>query len=128
MTTRGIRNNNPGNIRKSATRWQGLASVQRDPDFCTFTAATWGIRAIARLMLTYSNQHGLRTLRGLVGRWAPPSENNTAAYMTAVASAVGIDADAEIDVEQAAVMLALVKAIILHENGENPFPDALVAE
>jgi len=128
MAPRGIRNNNPGNIRRSATKWQGLANVQGDPDFCTFTAPKWGLRAIARLMLTYSNQHGLQTIRGLVGRWAPESENNTPAYVTAVALGVGVDPDADIDVDQASVMLPLVKAIILHENGENPFADAMILE
>jgi hypothetical protein len=125
---RGIRNNNPGNIRRSATKWQGLADVQDDRDFCRFTAPRWGIRAIARLMLTYSSQYGLRSVRGLVERWAPRSENNTDAYVVAVASGVGVDPGAEIDVDQADVMLALIKAIILHENGQNPYSDAVIAE
>lgn len=130
MTSRGLRNNNPGNIdRHPDTQWQGAAADQSsDPRFVVFTAPEWGIRAIARLMLTYQNQHGLRTVRALIGRWAPPAENQTTAYVTAVARALGVDPDAEIDVEKTAVMLPLVKAIIEHENGAQPYSDAVLLD
>jgi hypothetical protein len=129
MTSRGIRSNNPGNIDRNATKWQGMAADQSsDPRFIVFTDPKWGIRAIARLMLTYSNQYGLHTVRGLIGRWAPPSENNTGAYVAAVAQNCGVGADDEIDVDSSAIMLPLVKAIILHENGSNPYPDSVIAE
>lgn len=130
MTTRGIRNFNPGNIdRHDNVKWQGMAADQSgDPRFVVFTDPKWGIRAIARLMLTYSSQYGLKTVRGLIGRWAPPSENNTGAYVAAVASAVGVGADDQIDVDSAAVMAPLVKAIILHENGSNPYSEAQISE
>jgi len=48
--------------------------------------------------------------------------------VAAVAAGVGADPDAEIDVDTAAVMLPLVKAIILHENGSNPYPDSVISE
>jgi hypothetical protein len=129
MSTRGLRNNNPGNIERNATRWQGMSPDQSgDPRFVVFTDAKWGIRAIARLMLSYQNQYDLRSIRRLIGRWAPPGENNTGAYVAAVASGVGVDPDAEIDVDQASVMAPLVKAIILHENGQNPYPDSAISE
>lgn len=131
---RGIRSNNPGNIDRHDTKWQGMADDQSgDSRFIVFKTPQWGIRAIARLMLTYQNQYALRTVRGLINRWAPPGENNTGAYVAAVASAfkaAGLpdNPDVEIDVESVNVMLPLVKAIILHENGQNPYPDSLVLE
>ena len=129
MTDRGFRNNNPGNIDRGTIKWQGMAADQSsDPRFVVFTDPKWGIRAIARLMLTYSNQYGLHTVRGLIGRWAPPGENNPDAYVTAVASGVGVGPDDEIDVDTAEIMTPLVKAIILHENGSNPYPDSVIAD
>ena len=67
-------------------------------------------------------------IRGLINRWAPPGENNTEAYVAAVASAAGVGPDDEIDVDTAAVMTALVKGIIMHENGEQPYTDAQINE
>lgn len=127
--TRGIRNNNPGNIDRNATKWQGMADDQSgDPRFIIFKAPEWGIRAIARLLLTYQNQHKLRTVRKLINRWAPPVENDTDAYVEAVARKVGVDPDERIEIDDCAVMLPLVKAIITHENGRNPYSDTKILE
>lgn len=135
MTSRGLRDNNPGNVRKGPITWQGQLDDQSgDPDFVTFKTPQWGIRAIARLMLTYQNQYHLSTVREIINRWAPPSENNTSAYVSAVAEGLkdqtgGIPLpDMEINVDSADIMLPLVKAIILHENGSNPYPDSLILE
>lgn len=127
--TRGIRNHNPGNIDRNATRWQGMADDQSgDPRFIVFKAPEWGIRAIARLLLTYQNQHKLRTIRKIINRWAPPVENDTEAYVQVVAEKVGVDPDERIVIDDCAVMLPLVKAIITHENGRNPYSDAKILE
>lgn len=127
--TRGERNNNPGNIDRNATKWQGMADDQSsDPRFIVFKTPQWGIRAIARLMLTYSSAYHLDTVRGIVSRWAPPNENNTSAYVNAVAGTLNVDPDVPIDVDSVAVMLPLVKAIIMHENGEQPYSDAVLLE
>jgi hypothetical protein len=129
MTTRGIRNNNPGNIDRNATKWQGMAADQSgDPRFIVFKTPQYGIRAIARLILTYQNQHGLNTIRKIIGRWAPPNENNTSAYVKAVAASCGVLPDDVIDADSIGIMLPLVKAIITHENGSSPYSDALVLE
>jgi hypothetical protein len=129
MTSRGIRNNNPGNIERGTVTWQGMADDQSaDPRFIIFKTPQWGLRALAKTLLSYQNQHGLRTVRGIINRWAPSSENNTAAYVGAVAAGVGVNPDAEIDVDTSGVMTPLVKAIVLHENGANPYADAVIAE
>ena len=80
--TRGIRNNNPGNIEKSKNnKWQGMAESQPDKRFITFTSPEWGIRAIARILINYKDKYDLDTVKKIISRWAPPSENNTGAYV-----------------------------------------------
>lgn len=121
---RGIRNSNPGNIRHSSgTRWQGMSANQNDAAFVQFTGPQWGIRAIARTLITYQDKHGLRTVRLIISRWAPPSENNTESYIRQVASRVGVSPDARIDVYDYGTMKVLVEAIIRHENGSGPLTE-----
>ena len=127
---RGVRNNNPGNIdRHPGTNWQGMAADQSsDPRFVVFKSPQFGIRAIARLMMTYQGQYQLKTVRQLINRWAPPIENNTSAYVADVAARMNIDPDAEIDVDTMAVMKPLVKAIIAHECSGYVYPASVVSE
>lgn len=114
---RGLRNFNPGNIRHGQP-WQGRAAEQPDPAFVTFESYAWGIRAMAKTLITYQDTYGLNTVRGIIGRWAPPTENDTAAYVAAVAAQVGVAADQPIDVQDYAVLRPLVEAIARHENGQ----------
>jgi hypothetical protein len=126
---RGIRNANPGNIRWGSA-WQGLkAPAERtDPSFCQFVDPVYGIRAIAKIMLTYADAYNLRTVQGVIGRWAPPNENNTASYVLSVARSMGVGPADQIDVHVQPVMCSLVKAIIQHENGQQPYPDQLIEQ
>jgi len=126
-TTRGIRNNNPGNLENNGIRWQGLASRQTDPRFYQFQEPLWGIRALARTLKTYRDTHGLQTPREIISRWAPAFENNVDAYARAVGQAVGVDPDSPIP-DDAGSRLKLVKAIIQHENGAQPYPDSLIRD
>ena len=120
--------NNPGNVRVSQVRWQGLAPVQSGP-FCTFISPQYGIRAMEKNLLTYQNADGCHTITAIISRWAPPGDNNnTTAYISAVSASTGLDPNAEIDVDTVAVALPLCKAITLHENGSNPWPDAVFLE
>lgn len=128
MTPRGIRNNNPGNIRHSAVKWVGQAVEQPDPDFVTFSAPEYGIRAICRILLTYQNIDQCKTIRQLIDRWAPPEENNTEAYIDAVSTSCGIGPDEPANVQLASVMTPLVFAIIHQENGEQPYPSLLISK
>jgi hypothetical protein len=125
MTARGLRNNNPGNIRKGLD-WQGLAPTQPDLEFCTFSEPVYGIRAIAKIVLTYATKHKLVTVRGIINRWAPPVENDTAAYVQHVADRLGVDPDSPIRVTDPAVMKVLVAAIIKHENGTQPYGEDVI--
>ena len=122
-TSRGIRNNNPGNIRHGDP-WQGLAKDQPDTDFATFVSAAYGIRALARTLITYQDKYSLRTIRQIIGRWAPPKENDTPAYVRAVATQAGRQANAQLDLQTYADLRPLVEAIIRHENGAGPLATA----
>lgn len=123
---RGIRNHNPGNIERSKDPWQGLADRQSDRRFFVFSEPKWGIRAIARVLVTYQDRHGIADVRGLISRWAPPKENDTAAYVRAVAAAVGVESNERIDVHRYEITRPLVEAIIAHENGEQPYTAAQI--
>lgn len=125
-TPRGIRNNNPGNIRRSGDPWQGLAKDQNDAEFFTFAAPKWGIRALARVLISYQDKHGLRTVRTIISRWAPPVENKTSNYIDHVARRLGVGADDVLDVHDYRILKGLVEAIIAHENGQQPYTGAQI--
>jgi hypothetical protein len=123
MTARGLRNNNPGNIERTSVRWKGMASVQRDPRFITFTSPEWGIRAIARILLG-DWREGQNTIASLIHEWAPPHENDTDAYVRAVGRACGVDPYAPCDIP--ALLPKIIPAIIRHENGSQPYAAATI--
>ena len=116
---RGIRNNNPGNIRYHiGANWQGLADEQKDKEFCQFTSPLWGIRAIARTMFTYRDKYGLASVKAVINRYAPPIENNTDGYIQRVCKALGVKPDERIELTND-VLTLLIKAIIAVENNKN---------
>lgn len=82
MVPRGIRNNNPLNIRKGSP-WQGLRTEQTDSEFCQFISMEWGFRAAFKVLFTYLAKR-VDTVDKIIRRWAPPSENNTENYITTV--------------------------------------------
>lgn len=87
-TPRGLRNNNPLNIRRSPSKWLGevdILSGRRDTVFCQFNSLVYGYRAAGKLLRTYQDKYKLYVLSQIIGRWAPPNENNTRAYATRVA-------------------------------------------
>ena len=123
---RGIRNKNPGNI-KLGTDWDGLASEQSDPVFCIFTESVWGIRALMRILLVYRFHHKKHTTEDIIARWAPPSENDTDAYIKFVCEKTGFNPMDKLD-NSMEHYLPLVKSIIKMENGVQPFEDELLVE
>jgi hypothetical protein len=127
MTSRGIRNNNPGNLDKGSD-WQGLAADQTDERFCVFIAPVWGIRALAKVLLAYYAKHHLATVREIIRRWAPPTENDSGAYVAAVSNRMGVNPDALLKLTERKFLKPLVEAIIQHENGSQPYDDATIDE
>lgn len=118
MSTKGIRLNNPGNIEKGQ-KWQGLADVQADDRFCTFSDPEYGIRAIGKILLTYQTKYKVNTIEAAITRWAPPNENPTAAYIAAVAKGTGIAAKAVIDFNNRDTLYKTIRAIARQENGKD---------
>ena len=86
--TRGIRNNNPLNIRRTSTRWQGARKEQTDKSFVQFETMAYGYRAAWKILQTYyerfCTQGKAYTVRNIIERWAPPTENDTEAYIKSV--------------------------------------------
>lgn len=135
--TRGVRNNNPGNIERVAgVRWQGEISLadqeRQDKRFVVFSDPVWGIRAIARTLITYQDKRYAKdgskidTIREIIERWAPTGENNTEAYIQHVSQLSGIKPDEPIDVYKWTTMRPLVKAIISHECAGYAYPDDVI--
>lgn len=123
---RGVRNRNPGNLRKTDDKWQGLADEQPDPEFFTFREAFWGIRALAVTLINYQDRYGLDTVTKIITRWAPYSENDTNAYIRDVAGRMGRHWDERLNVHRYEDLEPLVKAIIWHENGQQPYSQAVI--
>ena len=125
-TVRGLRNNNPGNIRISGNNWRGKVPLADNTDgaFEQFYNAQDGIRALARNLYSYYNR-GLRTIDQIITTWAPASENNTAAYIAQVVAATGVPANAQFPADK---VPALVAAIIKHENGKQPYTQKVIED
>ncbi len=91
-----MRNNNPLNIIKSDIKWQGEIRPSTDSRFAQFESMEYGLRAALRLLRTYYTNHGLRTIRQIISRWAPAFENYTEAYIQSVARQTGILPDTQL--------------------------------
>ena len=91
---RGIRNNNPLNIRHSKDLWQGAVTTQTDPAFVQFQSMAYGSRAAWKTLDTYClrfrRERKVYNVRTIIARWAPPSENDTDAYVRAVVRLSGL--------------------------------------
>lgn len=117
---RGLRNNNPLNIRKNPNnKWLG-ALKGNDPEFETFINCAYGIRAAFIIIRNYLKNPKLpvKTIAGIISRWAPPSENNTAAYISRVCHLALVNANDKADFTNKTMMCSLVKAMIIVENGK----------
>ena len=117
--SRGTRNCNPGNIRRSRVRYKGEVHPSMDPAFKQFESMAWGYRAIFILLDTYRSRYGLDTIRGMISRYAPPEENHTALYIEALCDMTGLEADEPLDTRSRKVMVPLVAAMSKVENGVN---------
>ena len=115
--SRGLRNNNPGNIRNSSTVWQGEVTPSKDKSFKQFSSMAYGYRALIKLLQNYQKLYGLKTVAEMIARWAPPVENNTAGYISRVCKEMQVPSTHVVNVSDKATMCAMAAAISLVENG-----------
>lgn len=126
---RAVRNNNPGNIRVGDP-WQGLMPVDEMNDaqraekaFCVFQSPKWGFRALDRVLISYQDKYEIRTIAGIIARWAPPSENDTGSYVKDVCAKSGFTATQSLDLQSYQALSPIAKAISTHESGGWFFDD-----
>lgn len=120
MATRGIRNNNPGNIRVSKDQWEGMTGD--DGAFVIFDSPESGVRALAKNLQSYGRQ-GYDSIEKIINRWAPPNENDTQSYIDSVVSATGIPATQSLDLSNPDTLSSLAQAISFHETGSRYDPE-----
>lgn len=125
-TTRGVRNNNPGNIRLS-TQFKWTGQVQgTDKDFCVFDKMENGLRAMFRLLANYHILYQVNTIREIFLRYAPPTENHTDVYARWIADALhdrgflNVTVDGRLDWHNRKQMMALGECICQYESSYLP--------
>lgn len=122
---RGMRNNNPGNLKISGSPWQGKISVKQNTDgtFEQFTSYVWGLRAMIKLLRdTYIGKWNLRTLSAIISKYAPNTENDSQAYINFVSQKTGIGPYQQVNTDYH-TMKKIVKAMAEMENGRPAVDD-----
>lgn len=115
--SRGLRNNNPGNIRHDRDKWQGEIVPSQDKSFKQFISMAYGYRALIKLLQNYRKLHNRQTIAEFINRYAPPCENNTSGYITRVCSEMQVPSTYIPDINDKATMCAFAAAISQVENG-----------
>lgn len=123
---RGMRNNNPGNLRIGASAWTGKIppSQNTDGSFEQFYLYKWGVRAMIKLIRNYINT-GTNTTRKIITKYAPSNENHTASYINTVMQTTGINPDAVLNANDYELLQSLIIAMAFVENG---VPDAITTQ
>lgn len=127
LSPRGLRLNNPGNIKEFHSAyidWVGEHPLDLDPTLEEFERPEYGIRAMGKILDTYWSKRGISTIRQLVERYAPGIENDTEAYIANVSQWVGVSPDQDLDLST--YKLDLVKAIFRQEQGFQPYSDEFI--
>ena len=116
---RGLRNNNPGNIRRNSDVFQG-EKTSSDREFKQFKSMAYGYRAIFKILFNYYRNYKLDTIRKMITRWAPPEDNNhTEAYIKTVSGYAGIPAEDPINITNREQMIRIVAGMSRVENGRD---------
>lgn len=114
---RGLRNCNPGNIRKGVKPYVGEIVPSKDDEFRQFTTMAYGYRAMFVILYTYQRRYGLSTIAAMIERYAPAIENHTEAYINAVSEWSGVPATGRVTATNGDVMVPIVAAMSRVENG-----------
>ena len=114
---RGIRNNNPLNIRIGNT-WLGERNNPTDSAFEEFVSIEYGLRAAFCILRRYIRRYHKNTIPAIISTWAPASENNTKRYIDIVCQRSGISQTQQIRFEDKTTMCKLVEAMAFVECGQ----------
>lgn len=115
---RGIRNNNPLNIRIGNT-WLGERTNPTDPAFEEFVAMEYGVRAAFIILRRYIKRFHKDSIASIVSTWAPANENNTQRYIDQVSAQLALDPTESIKYEDKETMCKLVAAMAKVECGQS---------
>lgn len=123
---RGIRNNNPLNIRIGNV-WLGEVDHPTDPAFEQFISMKYGLRAAFVILRRYIKRYRKDTIAAIVSTWAPSSENDTIRYIDFVCSKTGLAPDVPIKYQDEEKMVQLVAAMAQMECGK-PIDEKVIRE
>ena len=112
-----MRNCNPMNIRISTDKFLGEIQPSTDKQFKQFKSNAYGYRAGFRILLTYITRYHINTLRGMLHRFAPMSENATDKYIETVSKRAAVDPDEVIRTVDKEMLIRIVAAMSYVENG-----------
>jgi len=110
----GQRINNPFNIRQYDQGFLGESG--EDSGFISFEDPMYGVRAADKVLTTYGTKRGINTVRGLINRFAPPSENDTSSYVNYISGQLGIDPDAEVDLSDPEMRARILSPMAMMES------------
>lgn len=128
--TRGLALNNPMNLEDNPNfLWEGQIRPTADPGgvLCQFDTVAHGLRAGAKDIVNQSRLDGLNTWNAIITKYAPPSENDTQAYINAMVKGTGVAADCFLDLTNADLLETSLRCVILQEQGSCPFTDDQIA-
>jgi hypothetical protein len=117
IPARGLKNNNPGNIRHNRDKFQGEVQPSRDAAFKEFTSMAYGYRAMFVTLATYLERNRRDTIEKIVQAWAPPTENKTQAYINTVALFSGVSKNKALTLFSGEDYIRIVAAMSRVENG-----------
>jgi hypothetical protein len=122
----GVRCNNPGNIERSnpLINWRGLTGY--DGVECVFATPQDGWHALCMDLLAAQLKHNRHTIAEIITPYAPPSENDTAAYIQSVCMQMQTTSDIALDLMQPVDLSRLAQAMAFQEQGAHYWPPSMI--
>lgn len=120
---RGIRNNNPGNLRKTKEIWKGEID-EEDTAFKTFKTPIDGLAGL-KLSIDKKFRRGLNTIRQIITSYAPSTENDTVAYIKFISLHTGHSSNESLNLNNKETIKSIMRAIVLYENGQDPYTNLM---
>ena len=125
LNTSGYKGCNPLNVRASSDKWKGSIGSS-DNGYVIFSTPMDGIRAAATVIKNYGTKYGINTVRDIVSRYAPASENPTDDYIANVCKGTGYQPDEKLDTKNPEVLKKLVTAMMKQEIGDVPYSERTI--